>query len=27
MQGYYFSPALSQQGLADMLSRGVTLHA
>lgn len=25
MQGYYFSPALSQQGLEDMLSRGVTL--
>ncbi|MFC5546994.1 EAL and GGDEF domain-containing protein [Massilia aerilata] len=27
MQGYYFSPALSQQGLADMVSRGVTLHS
>ncbi|CAH0306678.1 putative signaling protein CC_0091 [Massilia sp. Bi118] len=27
MQGYYFSPALSQQGLADMVTRGVTLHA
>jgi diguanylate cyclase (GGDEF)-like protein/PAS domain S-box-containing protein len=26
MQGYYFSPALSQQGLTDMLNRGVTLH-
>jgi EAL domain-containing protein (putative c-di-GMP-specific phosphodiesterase class I) len=25
MQGYYFSPALSQQGLEDMLSRGVRL--
>jgi diguanylate cyclase (GGDEF)-like protein/PAS domain S-box-containing protein len=27
MQGYYFSPALSQAALADMLSRGVRLHA
>jgi diguanylate cyclase (GGDEF)-like protein/PAS domain S-box-containing protein len=27
MQGFYFSPALSQQGLQDMLSRGVRLHA
>jgi diguanylate cyclase (GGDEF)-like protein/PAS domain S-box-containing protein len=27
LQGYYFSPALSQQGLADMVSRGVTLHS
>jgi EAL domain-containing protein (putative c-di-GMP-specific phosphodiesterase class I) len=27
MQGYYFSPALSQQGLADMVNSGVTLHA
>jgi diguanylate cyclase (GGDEF)-like protein/PAS domain S-box-containing protein len=27
MQGYYFSPALSQQGLQDMLSRGVRLDA
>jgi diguanylate cyclase (GGDEF)-like protein/PAS domain S-box-containing protein len=27
MQGYYFSPALSQQALADMLHRGVTLHS
>jgi diguanylate cyclase (GGDEF)-like protein/PAS domain S-box-containing protein len=26
MQGFYFSPALPQQGLTDMLSRGVTLH-
>jgi diguanylate cyclase (GGDEF)-like protein/PAS domain S-box-containing protein len=26
MQGYYFSPPLSQQGLQDMLSRGVTLN-
>jgi EAL domain-containing protein (putative c-di-GMP-specific phosphodiesterase class I) len=25
MQGFYFSPALSQQGLEDMLSRGVRL--
>jgi diguanylate cyclase (GGDEF)-like protein/PAS domain S-box-containing protein len=27
MQGYYFSPALSQQALQDMLSRGVRLDA
>jgi EAL domain-containing protein (putative c-di-GMP-specific phosphodiesterase class I) len=27
MQGYFFSPALSQQGLQDMLSRGVRLDA
>ena len=27
MQGYYFSPALSQAALADMLSRGVRLQA
>jgi diguanylate cyclase (GGDEF)-like protein/PAS domain S-box-containing protein len=27
MQGYYFSPALSRQGLADMLGRGVRLVA
>jgi EAL domain-containing protein (putative c-di-GMP-specific phosphodiesterase class I) len=27
MQGYFFSPALSQQGLQDMLSRGVRLAA
>jgi EAL domain-containing protein (putative c-di-GMP-specific phosphodiesterase class I) len=27
MQGYYFSPALPQQGLEDMVCRGVTLHA
>jgi len=27
MQGYYFSPALSQAALADMLTRGVRLHA
>jgi diguanylate cyclase (GGDEF)-like protein/PAS domain S-box-containing protein len=27
MQGYYFSPALPQQGLEDMVSRGVTLHS
>jgi diguanylate cyclase (GGDEF)-like protein len=27
MQGYYFSPALSQPALEDMVSRGVTLHA
>ncbi len=27
MQGYYFSPPLSQAALADMLSRGVRLHA
>jgi EAL domain-containing protein (putative c-di-GMP-specific phosphodiesterase class I) len=27
MQGYYFSPALSQQGLEEMLSSGVRLHS
>jgi diguanylate cyclase (GGDEF)-like protein/PAS domain S-box-containing protein len=27
MQGYYFSPALSQQALEEMVSGGVTLHA
>jgi EAL domain-containing protein (putative c-di-GMP-specific phosphodiesterase class I) len=27
MQGYYFSPALSQHALEEMVSRGVTLHA
>jgi diguanylate cyclase (GGDEF)-like protein/PAS domain S-box-containing protein len=27
MQGYYFSPALSQQALEEMVRRGVTLHA
>jgi diguanylate cyclase (GGDEF)-like protein/PAS domain S-box-containing protein len=27
MQGFYFSPALSEQGLQDMLSRGVRLDA
>jgi diguanylate cyclase (GGDEF)-like protein/PAS domain S-box-containing protein len=27
MQGYYFSPALSQQGLEEMVSSGVTLHS
>jgi EAL domain-containing protein (putative c-di-GMP-specific phosphodiesterase class I) len=26
MQGYYFSPPLSQQGLQDIISRGVTLN-
>jgi diguanylate cyclase (GGDEF)-like protein/PAS domain S-box-containing protein len=26
MQGYYFSPPLSQQGLQDIVSRGVTLN-
>jgi diguanylate cyclase (GGDEF)-like protein/PAS domain S-box-containing protein len=27
MQGYYFSPALSQQGLEEMVSSGVRLHS